>query len=196
MKELTIQVKYQQGDLLYTIKQAKEEIECHICEGTKTIKFNNKDMKCPECMGKGVIIPTKTIYMVCKEPFIISKTKIDIENNGQINVKYKGRCGFSNINRAEENIFTSKEEAQRICDELNKERVYIDINDIIVPESFKESRPCIDKIQTRLDYYNKHGKFDKYITIDKNNTLQDGYITYLICKMLNLNTIRVIVENN
>jgi hypothetical protein len=96
------------------------------------------------------------------------------------------------MNRAEENLFETKEEAQARCDELNKEKIYVDIDDIVIQESF--SQPSIEKISDRLNYYKEHGKFEKDIVINKENVLLDGYITYLLCKLLNINSIRATVE--
>jgi len=50
MKTLQIPVKYQKDDTVYTIKQTKLEKICSICEGTGKIKYNDKDMRCPECI--------------------------------------------------------------------------------------------------------------------------------------------------
>jgi len=195
MKILEISVKFQKEDVVYTTKQTKIEKMCPICEGKKTIKYNDKDMKCPECMGIGKFTSNKQISIVCNEPFIISTTKISINSNEDISVKYKGCCGFSHLNRADSNLFLTKEEAQTRCNELNKEKIYINVKDIIIQDSFKETQPSLDKIQIKLDYYKVNKKFDKYIVIDKENVLQDGYINYLLCGLLNINVVRAVVEN-
>jgi hypothetical protein len=188
---MNILVKYQEGEEVYTTKQTKIEKTCHICEGRKTITYNGKEMKCPECGGTGKFISNKQIHVVCEDPFKVSMIKITV-SNGKASVKYKGHCGFSNMNRAEENLFETKEEAQARCDELNKEKIYVDIDDIVIQESF--SQPSIEKISDRLNYYKEHGKFEKDIVINKENVLLDGYITYLLCKLLNINSIRATVE--
>jgi len=195
MKTLQIPVKFQKGDTIYTTKQSKLEKKCEICEGTGKIKYNDKDMRCPECMGVGKFTSNKMIHTVCDEPFVINMTKISVDNNGNITVKYKGHYGFSNIrNRMEESLFLTKEEAQIKCDELNKERTIISVDNIIIQDCFKETKPGIDKIQKKLEYYKENNKFDKNIVIDRDNVLQDGYISYLICKMLNIKTIKVVIE--
>jgi len=195
MKTLQIPVKFQKGDTIYTIKQTKLEKKCEICEGIGKIKYNDKDMRCPECMGVGNFTSNKMIYTVCDEPFVINMTKISVDNNGNITLKYKGHCGFSNIrNRMEESLFLTKEEAQVKCDELNKERIIILVDDIVIKDCFKETKPGIDKIQAKLEYYKENNKFDKQIIINRDNVLQDGYISYLIFKILNIKTIKVVVE--
>lgn len=88
----------------------------------------------------------------------------------------------------------TKEEAQVRCDELNKETIIIPIDNIIIQDSFKNTQPSLDKIQEKLEYYKKYNRFDKRIVINKDNVLQDGYINYLICKILNIKTNKVVVE--
>lgn len=195
MTVLNIPVKFNKNDILYTTKQMKVETTCHICEGTTKIKYNDKDMKCPECMGVGKIKSDKAVNVVCDEPFKISTTKISINSNGDINVKYKGYCGlYTTLNRAEDNLFTSKENAQARCDELNKEKTFVRVENIIIKDSFKKTQPSLDKIREKQEYYKINKKFDKNIIVDKNNVLQDGYINYLLCKVLNIDTIKVVVN--
>ena len=117
-----------------------------------------------------------------------------VDNNGNITVRYKGNCGFVRLNRAEESLFLSREEAQLRCNELNKDRILIRVDDIIIQNSFKETKPGINKIQKKLEYYKENNKFDKNIVIDRSKVLLDGYVNYLICKMLNIEIIRVVVE--
>lgn len=195
MKVLEIPVKYSKDDVLYTTKQMKVEMTCHICEGVGKIKYNDKDMKCPECMGVGKFKSDKSVNVVCDDPYKISTTKISINSNEDISVKYKGYCGLTLLNRAEDNLFISKEEAQQRCDQLNKEKTFVKVEDIIIQNCFKETQPSLDKIRSKQEYYKTHKKFDKDIVVDKNNVLQDGYINYLLCKMLNINAIKVVIEN-
>lgn len=191
MKTLVIPVKYLNGDSVYTTKQSKLKKNCLVCEGVGRIKYNDKDIRCPECMGAGSFKTDKVIHIVCDEPFIINTTKITVNSSGDVSVKYKGYCGQIGMNRAEENLHLTKEESQAKCDELNKERVYMNVSDIVIQDSLK---PSIDKIQEKLIYYKDNNRFNKNIVVDQNKVLQDGYITYLICNMLNIKIVKVVVE--
>ena len=193
MPILEIPVKFQKGDTCYTIKQTNAIDNCNVCEGKGKIKYNDKEMRCPECMGTGKIKLDKNICVVLNEPFVISLTKISITNNGIITVRYKGHCGYNSLNRAEESLFSTKEEAQLKCDELNKEKKLIMVRDIVIQESFKVASPSVDKIQEKLNYYKDKNKFKDNIVIGKNNVLLDGYINYLICNLLNIEMIKVTV---
>lgn len=194
MKTIQIPIKYNKEDTIYTIKQSKIKKICEICEGNKTIEYNGKNMRCPECGGTGEFTSNKLKYTICDEPFKISTIKISINNNEDISIKYKGHCGFSSLSRAEENLFATKQEALEKCEELNKQRVAIDIDNIIISDEFKSTNPSIEKIQERLDYYNKNKKFMKEIVINKDCVLVDGYITYLLARMFNFEYIKVVVE--
>lgn len=188
---LEVPVKHQSGDTVYTTKKTRKV--CHICEGQKTIIYNGKDMRCPECMGSGKSLKSKSIHVVIEQPFDIIATRITIKNDGEITVKYRGACGFQQLTRTEDNLFTTKEEAQLKCDELNNKTVLINIADITIQDVFEESHPSIEKVQCKLDYYKNNGKFKKDIIIDKDNVLQDGYINYLLCKTLNIKTTKATV---
>ena len=194
MSILEIPVKFQKGDVCYTIKQTNAIDNCNVCEGKGKIKYNDKEMRCPECMGTGKIKLDKNICVVLNEPFVITLTKISITNNGIITVRYKGHCGCNSLNRAEESLFLTKEEAQIRCNELNREKKLIMVKDIIIQESFKTTSPSVDKIQEKLNYYKENNKFKDNIVINKDNVLLDGYINYLICNLLNIEMIKAIIE--
>jgi hypothetical protein len=196
MRILQIPVKFELEDTFYTIRQVKEEKVCHICEGNKTITYNGKEMKYPECLGEGKFTTNKQIQVVLDEPFIVSSYKISLDSNLKPSIKYKGHCGHSTLNRAEDNLFATKEEAQLKCDKMNRERKWINLSEITIQDSFRETKPAIEKITERLEQYKNKGKFNSDIVVNKNNVLLDGYITYLICKMLDHDNVKVIVDEN
>lgn len=195
MRELIIPVKFEKEDIIYTIKQVKEEKICHICEGNKTITYKDKEMRCPECMGQGKITSSKQVNVVLDEPFNIKSYKINVSGlTGQAVIKYRGNCGNQQLNRSDNNLFATKGEAQARCDESNRERRHITLDNIVIQDSFRDNKPSIEKITERLNFYKDNGKFEKEITVNKDNVLLDGYITYLICKMLDKNYINVVVD--
>jgi len=198
MQTYNIPVKYSVDEVLYTIRQVKSKMyskPCSICEGSGKIYYKNKVMKCPECNGTGKINLNKNVYVVCDDVFKVITTKISINYNGDIYIKYKGQCGIPLITRAENNLFETRKEAQLKCDELNKEKIEIHIDDIIILDSFREKRPSIDKINKKLEYYKLYNGFEKDIVVNKDNVLVDGYINYLIYKMMNVEMVRVSVED-
>ena len=54
--------------------------------------------------------------------------------------------------------------------------------EIIIPESFESSKPNTSKYVKCEKYYNETGNQDRYIVVDENNVLVDGYIMYLVLK--------------
>lgn len=65
------------------------------------------------------------------------------------------------------------------------------INEIIIPESFLKNRVTDRKVKKVLDYYNKHGRFDKIVLIREDGLLIDGYARYVGAKILGLDSVPV-----
>ena len=55
----------------------------------------------------------------------------------------------------------------------------IRLSEIIVPESFKSSKPSKDKMNKVREYVKEYGKLDKPIVLD-GNMLTDNYVRYLV----------------
>lgn len=56
------------------------------------------------------------------------------------------------------------------------------VEDIIVRESFLNTIPKENKMKECRDYWKENQKQDRYIVVDRNNVLVDGYIQYLVLK--------------
>ena len=56
------------------------------------------------------------------------------------------------------------------------------LSEIMIPESFEISKPNTSKYIKCEKYYNETGSQDRYIVVDENNVLVDGYIMYLVLK--------------
>jgi ribonuclease HI len=70
------------------------------------------------------------------------------------------------------------------------ERLY-PIENIKIPKMIKYSTPNKTKVKNITDYYITNNAFDKPIKIDKNGTLKDGYIRYLIAKQFHLDLVPI-----
>lgn len=58
------------------------------------------------------------------------------------------------------------------------------MSDIIIPESFAQTHPRKEKIDACKEHWIKTGRQSKYIVVDKENRLTDGYVMYLVLKEL------------
>lgn len=189
-----INLKFIKGDKVYTIKKGNVPYKCDVCDGTGIIKYKDKDLCCPECKGEGNKIIRKDKWVVIDDTFTIVSTKISLDENFEQNsIRYKLRNENNTLRftRTETNCFLSKEEAEKRCEFLNSKNINIKLDNITITDEFKNTPPSIEKIISKLNYYKENNKFDKEIYINSDNELVDGYITYLICKMLNIEEIIV-----
>lgn len=76
--------------------------------------------------------------------------------------------------------------------ELANPNVIIDLNNIKIPEKF--TKPRKEKLNSRIQYYNKNKCFEVPIIIDPSNMLIDGYTSYLIAKKYNMKTVQAKVK--
>lgn len=56
------------------------------------------------------------------------------------------------------------------------------LSEIKIPTDFESSTPNASKYEKCEKYYDETGNQDRYIVIDENNVLVDGYIMYLVLK--------------
>ena len=117
---LHIPMKFKKDDTIYTIKSIKDESVCSTCNGEKKIIYNGIELICPHCNGTGKIVTNRQINVVIDEPFVIESVQIKLDAEFKPTLKYKGKCGYTHLNRVEDNLFFTKEEAQARCDKLNK----------------------------------------------------------------------------
>jgi len=193
----TFDSKFDFGDEVYLIKESPTEIQCAMCNGECTIDnpMTQAKIKCPCCNGKGKVIlsDTKT-WCVIDDLFKVTEMRIKAYSKENYYIKYSVRQALGNkYNPSEMNIFCSKELAQAECDKRNRPVKRIDLKDIQISSCFKSTMPNTDKIKECYDFYKKNNKLDRDIIIDKNNVLVDGYVGYLVCKMLSKENIRVLI---
>lgn len=67
--------------------------------------------------------------------------------------------------------------------------------DIKIQKTFAESVPSNMEIQECRENWNKYHKQDRYIVVNKNNELIDGYIQYLVLKENNIEMAEVKVSD-
>ena len=67
----------------------------------------------------------------------------------------------------------------------------MEISEIKISDSFKATIPNERKITACRKYWDENHEQDRYIVVDHNNVLIDGYIQYLILKEKNVNVAEV-----
>lgn len=68
------------------------------------------------------------------------------------------------------------------------------LEDIKIKRCFKRTPPKKEKMKKKLDYYNRTGRYESKIILNKRNRLVDGYTTYLLAKKHGKKIIRVTRE--
>lgn len=58
----------------------------------------------------------------------------------------------------------------------------MNLSEIKIPEYFESSVPSLYKYEKCCRYYKETGNQDRYIVVNENNILLDGYIMYLVLK--------------
>jgi Zn finger protein HypA/HybF involved in hydrogenase expression len=110
-----VENKFDIDEEVYLIKQVPVKYDCPVCQGKGRFVHNNYEMKCPKCHGEGKLCDDKIkIWEVMDGTYKIYSCKVNFNGSYQT-VRYK----VSGFNRAEENIFKSKEDAQKKCFLLN-----------------------------------------------------------------------------
>ena len=118
----TVNNKFEIGEECYSVYRKPIHYKCPICEGKGRFEYNGYDIWCKNCNGSGKLHNSKQFVMaVCK---VRIRRIIASIWNDQITVKYKvdgvDEFKFANIrNRSEDNLFKTKEEAEKYCVEVN-----------------------------------------------------------------------------
>lgn len=92
----------------------------------------------------------------------------------------------------EEHTEIQDEMIMNLLKDLATPNVVIETDLIKVPKHF--TKPGKSKLNKRIEFYNKNKYFEAPIIIDPNNTLVDGYTSYLIAKKYNLKTVQAKVK--
>ena len=70
------------------------------------------------------------------------------------------------------------------------------LSDIKITEAFESTHPSPDKIRKKKEQWLKTGRQRKYIVVNKDGYLVDGYITYLIMKELGVEEAKIIKKKS
>lgn len=219
---MNIETNINIGDRVYVLKKITRTT-CPICNGTGKVQlcgrvsFDTDDLEtaiqqvvdqvvefigndnvrtyaCPECKGSGSVKATgqkKYEILTCK--VVSMQFTIGGENIPPV-IMYSVVDEKGTVRKMMENQFyTNRADADKQCFILNLERREVPIADIRVPYSFASTIPCNEKLNKRLDEWRKNKKFETEIYVDDCGNLFDGYTSYLVYKMMGIDTVPVVV---
>ncbi len=72
----------------------------------------------------------------------------------------------------------------------------IKLSEINISNAFWRTPPKPSKIANCYEYFLKHRRFDRDIMVDEKMTLFDGYVAYMVAKMVGCQTVRVKITDN
>ena len=80
--------------------------------------------------------------------------------------------------------------------ELKFNKVTMPTDEIKIMSAFSRSIPKLSKLLACAEFYRANGYFDSQIIIDEGKYLHDGYCTYLTAKLLDVQTVSVLMVSD
>ena len=125
----TVDNKFEIGEEAYTVHRKLVNYKCPVCEGKGTFEHNGFEIWCKNCNGTGKLHNAKQyILEVCKVK--VRRIKVSIFESVKT-IKYTvapvdpPKIGVKN--RIENNMFKTKEEAEKYCVDVENGKVVPEI---------------------------------------------------------------------
>ena len=122
----TVENKFEIGEECYSVYRKPTHYKCPICEGNGKFPYKGYEIWCKNCSGSGKLHnPKQSVMAVCKVK--VRRLIVSIWQD-QITIKYKvdGVDEFKLVNvrnRGENNLFKTKEEAEKYCVDVNTKEI-------------------------------------------------------------------------
>ena len=122
----SVENKFEIGEECYSVYRKPTHYKCPICEGNGKFPYKGYEIWCKNCSGSGKLHnPKQSVMAVCK---VKVRRLIASIWEDQITIKYKvdGVDEFKLVNvrnRGENNLFKTKEEAEKYCVDVNTKEV-------------------------------------------------------------------------
>ena len=122
----SVENKFEIGEECYPVYRKPRHYKCPICEGNGKFPYKGYEIWCKNCSGSGKLHnPKQSVMAVCK---VKVRRLIASIWQDQITIKYKvdGVDEFKLVNvrnRGENNLFKTKEEAEKYCVDVNTKEV-------------------------------------------------------------------------
>lgn len=121
----TVDNKFDIGEECYSVYRKPTHYKCPICEGKGQFEYNGYMIQCRNCNGTGKLHnPKQYVLAVCKVKIRRIKVSRFEEENSIKYVVDPMESDCVNIkNRGENNLFKTKEEAEKYCVEVNTKQI-------------------------------------------------------------------------
>ena len=120
MQEIKVNSKFGIGAKVFTIWNRAMDFECPICKGKGSFIHNGYKVKCTRCYGSGKLYTDEKMWQVDTEPMEVTGIKISINQEGKESISYTlHNANGRSRKRTDKNCFSTIEEAQAYCDDLN-----------------------------------------------------------------------------
>ena len=122
----SVENKFEIGEECYSVYRKPTHYKCPICEGNGKFPYKGYEIWCKNCSGSGKLHnPKQSVMAVCKAK--VRRLIVSIWQD-QITIKYKvdGVDEFKLVNvrsRGENNLFKTKEEAEKYCVDVNTKEI-------------------------------------------------------------------------
>ena len=122
----SVENKFEIGEECYSVYRKPTHYKCPICEGNGRFPYKGYEIWCKNCYGSGKLHnPKQSVMAVCK---VKVRRLIASIWKDQITIKYKvdGVDEFKLVNvrnRGENNLFKTKEEAEKYCVDVNTKEI-------------------------------------------------------------------------
>ena len=122
----SVENRFEIGEECYSVYRKPTHYKCPICEGNGKSLYNGYEIWCKNCSGSGKLHnPKQYVLAVCK---VKVRRLIASIWQDQITIKYKvdGVDEFRSLNvrnRGENNLFKTKEEAEKYCVDVNTKEI-------------------------------------------------------------------------
>lgn len=128
---LNIDNRFEIGQEVFLITERNVRIEdkrtCDVCLGVGTVTYKGYEMNCPKCHGRReVVLDSKPtiIHSVEDKPYRIVSYRYTVCKDGEF-LRYKIKQDYGKEKSVtEEEIFTNREEAVKVCDDKNMFTTY------------------------------------------------------------------------
>ena len=127
--QINVETKFDVGQEVFHLKETRKVIEnrqtCKICNGVGHITYKGYTISCPECHGHRFACANSKImnvYSVDERTHTITSIGITITAKSVKKPRYKiDGDRFERKNVEENALFATREEAEKRCNELNRE---------------------------------------------------------------------------